>query len=508
MVNATGVWADRIRPDELYGEEEVPRIRPSRGTHVIAAARDAAASRPGVIVPAGGGRTVFVLPWLGRTLVGTTDNDYEGAPRPRARLGRRRGLPARRRERVLRQLDLGAGDLRGAYAGVRPLISTGDPKKSVDISRKAELYETSSGLVTITGGKLTTWRRMAKLAVDRLVEREGREAPCRTHEIPLGHADRRGRAARRSTGVDEDSRAPPRRAATATPRARCWSWRPRTRGWPSGSRPTCPIWWPRRPFAARHEQALHARPTCCCGARALGLLAARELVAPGADGAARGGPRRWRRRARLGRRSGSSRSWRDWREGWRPPRGCAGAALSARPRLRRRRERRSSSRGRVSTRRAAADGHRERDARLVLGRRSARRPRRAGRARAQQLADEGAELIDVGGESGRTDRPVVPVEEELARVVPLVERLAADGVLVSVDTWTRPVARAALESRRGDDQRRERPARPRARRRLRRRRARALVVIHTRARPKAEDLSRTTTTWSPTCSRFLRERMA
>jgi glycerol-3-phosphate dehydrogenase len=69
---------------------------------------------------------------------------------------------------------------------VRPLISTGDPKKSVDISRKAELYETSSGLVTITGGKLTTWRRMAKMAVDRIVEREGREAQCRTHEIPIG----------------------------------------------------------------------------------------------------------------------------------------------------------------------------------------------------------------------------------------------------------------------------------------------------------------------------------
>ncbi len=56
----------------------------------------------------------------------------------------------------------------------------------MDISRKAELYETSSGLITITGGKLTTWRRMAKLAVDRLVERDGRDAPCRTHEIPLG----------------------------------------------------------------------------------------------------------------------------------------------------------------------------------------------------------------------------------------------------------------------------------------------------------------------------------
>ena len=77
-------------------------------------------------------------------------------------------------------------DISGAYAGVRPLISTGDPRKSVDISRRAELYETSSGMLTITGGKLTTWRRMAKQTVDRLVEREGREAPCSTAEIPLG----------------------------------------------------------------------------------------------------------------------------------------------------------------------------------------------------------------------------------------------------------------------------------------------------------------------------------
>jgi glycerol-3-phosphate dehydrogenase len=69
---------------------------------------------------------------------------------------------------------------------VRPLISSGDTRKSVDISRKAELYETSSGLITITGGKLTTWRRMAKQVVDRIVDREGREAPCHTAEIPLG----------------------------------------------------------------------------------------------------------------------------------------------------------------------------------------------------------------------------------------------------------------------------------------------------------------------------------
>ena len=128
---------------------------------------------------------IFALPWYGRTLIGTTDNDFDGDTRhPR---------PAEAEVEYL--LDaanaffgtaLGPGDLVGAYAGVRPLISSGDPRKSVDISRKEELYETSSGMLTITGGKLTTYRRMAKLTVDRLVEREGREAPCQTAEIPLG----------------------------------------------------------------------------------------------------------------------------------------------------------------------------------------------------------------------------------------------------------------------------------------------------------------------------------
>jgi dihydropteroate synthase len=65
-------------------------------------------------------------------------------------------------------------------------------------------------------------------------------------------------------------------------------------------------------------------------------------------------------------------------------------------------------------------------------------------ARALELLGDGAAIVDVGGESGRTDTQAVPVEEEIARVVPLVERLAAHGALVSVDTWRGPVARAAL----------------------------------------------------------------
>ncbi len=184
VVNATGVWADRIRP-EVSDEEDVPRIAPSRGTHVIVERAKLDMGKAACIVPAGEERTIFALPWYGRTLIGTTDNDYDGDI-----------------SHVAPSLDdidyllaavndffggeVSAADANGAYAGVRPLISSGDPRKSVDISRRAELYETSSGMLTITGGKLTTWRRMAKHTVDRLVERQGREAPCRTAEIPLG----------------------------------------------------------------------------------------------------------------------------------------------------------------------------------------------------------------------------------------------------------------------------------------------------------------------------------
>ncbi len=283
VVNATGVWADRLRPDELYGEEEVPRIRPSRGTHVILS-RESLSVDAGAIVPAAGGRTVFVLPWLGRTLVGTTDNDYEARDLDH--------VPASGDdvEYLLDAVnsffatDLGSDDLAGAYAGVRPLISTGDPKKSVDISRRAELYETSSGLVTITGGKLTTWRRMAKMAVDRLVEREGREAPCRTHEIPLGlPVDPADLPA--VPGVDESSRAhlagrygyaahEVMELAAADPALA------------QRLSPDLPDLAAEAAFAARREQVGSLADVLLRRTR-LGLLDARSLSAPGADGAVR-----------------------------------------------------------------------------------------------------------------------------------------------------------------------------------------------------------------------------
>jgi glycerol-3-phosphate dehydrogenase len=72
VVNATGVWADRIRPDEILEQEEVPRIKPSRGTHVTVSLERLPLGSAACIVPAGEGRTIFALPWYGRAPTATT----------------------------------------------------------------------------------------------------------------------------------------------------------------------------------------------------------------------------------------------------------------------------------------------------------------------------------------------------------------------------------------------------------------------------------------------------
>ena len=184
VVNATGVWADQLKPSDAR-DGDVPVIKPSRGTHLTFAQEDLPLRKTAVVVPAGEGRMMFTLPWHGRTLVGTTDVEYDGDLSHVA-------APIDDVEYILNALNhffetsLTTAQITGAYAGVRPLIATGDPKKSVDISRTSEMYETPSGMITMTGGKLTTWRTMAEEVVDRLVARDGREAPSRTEEIPLG----------------------------------------------------------------------------------------------------------------------------------------------------------------------------------------------------------------------------------------------------------------------------------------------------------------------------------
>jgi glycerol-3-phosphate dehydrogenase len=277
VVNATGVWADRLRPGELHAEAELPRIAPSRGSHVLLRREDLPLNA-GVIVPVGDGRSIFALPWLGRTLIGTTDNAYAG--------GVDHVRPAPEDVKYLLGavnaffgVALDAGHATGAYAGVRPLISSGDSRRSVDISRRAELYETSSGLITITGGKLTTWRRMARLVVDRIVERDGRDAPCRTHEIPLG-APVDAAALPRVDGVPEGAYAmlAGRYGHAAALVLKIAAADP---GLAAPIVADLPDLLAEAPFAAAHEQARTVGDVLLRRTR-LGLLAGRELTAPGA----------------------------------------------------------------------------------------------------------------------------------------------------------------------------------------------------------------------------------
>jgi dihydropteroate synthase len=127
-------------------------------------------------------------------------------------------------------------------------------------------------------------------------------------------------------------------------------------------------------------------------------------------------------------------------------------------------------------------------------------------ARGVRLLADGAAILDVGGESGRTDTEVVPVETEIERVVPVVERLAREGALVSVDTWRAPVARAALEagasmindvSGLSDESVAHACGAAGA----------ALVITHTRAAPKTKAFPHYDDVVADVCG-FLEERMA
>ena len=276
-------------PTSCTPRPSCPRSPPAAGSHVILRREDLPLDA-GAIVPVGDGRSIFALPWLGRTLIGTTDNNYEGdVEHVQPSLAGHR-VPARRGQRVLRDVAGRATTSTGAYAGVRPLISSGDSRKSVDISRKAELYETSSGLITITGGKLTTWRRMARLVVDRIVERDGREAPCRTHEIPLG-APVEPAALPRVDGVPEGAyamlagrygHAAERvlQTAAADPAS-----------WPRRSSPACPTCWPRRPSPPATSRRARSA-TCCCAAPGSGCWPDASS-APPAPARRAASPRRW-----------------------------------------------------------------------------------------------------------------------------------------------------------------------------------------------------------------------
>jgi glycerol-3-phosphate dehydrogenase len=180
VVNATGVWAGSLVPEVA--------LRPSRGTHLVLRQE----SLPGlqasvfVAVPGQPNRYVMVLPQPdGLLYVGLTDEALDGpvpdVPEPgEAEIDFLLGAVSSAFDRPLQRADVV-----GAYAGLRPLLS-GAGATTADLSRRHAVLTSADGVVTIVGGKLTTYRRMAEDAVDTALARARLVAgPCRTRDLPL-----------------------------------------------------------------------------------------------------------------------------------------------------------------------------------------------------------------------------------------------------------------------------------------------------------------------------------
>ncbi len=183
VVNAAGVWADALVPDI--------RLRPSRGTHLVLRAESFRGLSVAVMapVPEESNRFVFALPQPdGLVYVGLTDEPTDGAVPD---------VPVPSEAEVEFLLDvIGAAfarpvtrsDVVGAYAGLRPLLDAapGHGAGTADLSRRHAVLRSADGVVTVVGGKLTTYRKMAEDAVDAAAGSAGLSAgPCRTRDLPL-----------------------------------------------------------------------------------------------------------------------------------------------------------------------------------------------------------------------------------------------------------------------------------------------------------------------------------
>jgi len=184
VVNATGVWVDALQALEEPGRPAV--VQPSKGVHVVVARQRLPLSGASVLLPSrqGDGRSMFAIPWGEQSILGTTDTLYAGSLEALSVTGADLDYVLAAGNDVFHR-ELASEDVLGAWAGVRPLVRRPGSSSMSDLSRRHTLVEGRGGLLTITGGKLTTYRRMAKDVVDRIVERDGRRARCRTEEIAL-----------------------------------------------------------------------------------------------------------------------------------------------------------------------------------------------------------------------------------------------------------------------------------------------------------------------------------
>lgn len=182
VVNATGVFTDAVR--RLDEPAAAPLVVPSQGAHLVLD-RAFLPGKSALMVPkTDDGRVLFAIPWHNHVLVGTTDalrKDTPLEPRP---LAEEIQFMLEHAGRYLTKRPV-AADIRSLFAGLRPLFGAGGGKTS-GISREHALVVSPSGLVTITGGKWTTYRAMAEQTVDRAETVGGLERrPSRTKELPL-----------------------------------------------------------------------------------------------------------------------------------------------------------------------------------------------------------------------------------------------------------------------------------------------------------------------------------
>lgn len=185
VVSATGPWADRMR--SLDNSGAAPRLRLAKGIHVTLPARRLPVSRP-VAFPGSGGRLLFAIPDGPVTLLGTTDTDYAGSLDEVAADASEVAYLLKEANATFPATLLTESDVVATFAGLRPLVR--EPGKRVeDTSREDALLVSADGLLTVTGGKLTTHRRMAARAMDRaarLLAAQGIAVPAsRTESRPF-----------------------------------------------------------------------------------------------------------------------------------------------------------------------------------------------------------------------------------------------------------------------------------------------------------------------------------
>ena len=166
VINAAGVWADEVRSlDEGVNPDT---IRPAKGIHITVPWDKVRNDIAAVIPVPGDKRSVFVVPWGDFTFIGTTDTDYDGpVDDPQCTpedvdylLGAINGAVVE---------PLGRDNVLGTWAGLRPLVKQTDSGRTADLSRRHQVVHSASGVVTVSGGKLTTYREMAADTVDHLL---------------------------------------------------------------------------------------------------------------------------------------------------------------------------------------------------------------------------------------------------------------------------------------------------------------------------------------------------